>query len=97
MKRTEAQKIGEIVKKFLEQNPTLSFKLAETRLLNSWNKVLGEGINRYTETIFIKNQTLYVKITSSVLKNELMMCRERLIKNLNEEAGLTVIDSIRFF
>ena len=79
---------------FFEQNPELAGKLAEVRLLDSWKTVLGPAVSRYTDQIFIKKRTLYVRLTSSVLKSELMMCREQLITKLNNEAGRNVIDAI---
>jgi hypothetical protein len=42
---------------------------------------------RYTGKMFIKNKSLYVELTSAVVKNELLMCRERLIQNLNKASG----------
>ncbi|MDR3339697.1 MAG: DUF721 domain-containing protein [Candidatus Symbiothrix sp.] len=94
MKRINTQQIGKALDEFFEQNPALADKLAETRLLNSWRIVLGQSVARYTDNIYIKNKTLFVKLSSSVLKNELMLCREQLIKNLNREAGREVIDGI---
>jgi len=94
MKRVNTQSIGTILDSFFEQNPKLADKLAETRLVDSWKTVLGSSVLRFTDNLFIKKRTLYVRFTSSVLKSELMMCREQLIKKLNDEAGREVIDSI---
>ncbi|MDR3219651.1 MAG: DUF721 domain-containing protein [Dysgonamonadaceae bacterium] len=94
MKRINTQPIGKALDEFFEQNPALADKLAETRLLNSWRTVLGQSVSRYTDNMYIRNKTLFVKLSSSVLKNELMLCREQLVKNLNHEAGREVIDGI---
>jgi len=94
MKRVNTQLLGTILDDFFEQNPELADKLAEVRLLDSWKTVLGPAVSRYTEQLFIKKRTLYARLTSSVLKSELMMCREQLIIKLNKEAGREVIDSI---
>jgi len=96
MKRVNTQPIGTILDSFFEQNPKLADKLAETRLVDSWKSVLGPSVLHFTDKLFIKNRTLYARLTSSVLKNELMMCREQLIKKLNDEAGREVVDSITF-
>jgi len=96
MKRVNTQPIGTILDSFFEQNPKLADKLAETRLIDSWKTVLGTSVLRYTDNLFIKKRTLYVRLTSSVLKSELMMCREQLIKKLNDKAGREVVDSITF-
>ena len=94
MKRVNSQSIGTVLDHFFEQNPELADKLAEVRLIDSWKTVLGPSVARFTDNLFIKKRTLYVRLTSSVLKSELMMCREQLIAKLNNKAGREVIDSI---
>jgi hypothetical protein len=51
-------------------------------------------VAQYTRELFVKNEVLYVFLTSSVLRNELVMCRERMMKRLNEYAGSEVIKDI---
>jgi len=96
MKRVNTQTIGTVLDIFFEQNPELADKLAEVRLIDSWKTVLGASVSRFTDSLFIKKRTLYVRLTSSVLKSELMMCREQLTLKLNNAAGRNVIDSIAF-
>ncbi|MDR2621265.1 MAG: DUF721 domain-containing protein [Dysgonamonadaceae bacterium] len=94
MKRVNIQQIGNALDDFFEQNPALADKLAETRLMDSWNKVLGSSVSRFTDNLYIRKRVLYVKLTSSVLKSELMLCREQMIGKLNNQAGRDVIDNI---
>ncbi|MDR1527045.1 MAG: DUF721 domain-containing protein [Dysgonamonadaceae bacterium] len=96
MNRTHSQPIGKILEAFFEDHPQMADKLAETRLINYWNNELSPAVSRYTDNLFVKNRVLYVRLTSAVLKNELMMHREQMIINLNREAGRKVIDSIVF-
>jgi predicted nucleic acid-binding Zn ribbon protein len=95
MRRRETQTIGDVLREVLH-NQHLDGKLNETRLLNAWPEVLGPAITKYTGEAYIKNKVLYVKIASSVLRNELMMSREKLINSLNERVGAKVITDIRF-
>jgi len=94
MKRVDTQQIGSILDAFFEQNPELADKLAETRLMDSWTKVLGSSVSRFTDNLYIRKRALYVRLTSSVLKSELMMVREQMIDKLNRQAGRNVIDNI---
>lgn len=94
MKRINTQKVGSVLDDFFEQNPSLADKLAETRLMDSWNTVLGSSVSRFTDNMYIRKRVLYVKLTSSVLKSELMLCREQMIGKLNNHAGRNVIDNI---
>jgi Protein of unknown function (DUF721). len=96
MKRTEVKLLGSVLDDFFQDNPLISEKLAETKLIHSWGKVLGFSVDRYTENIYVKKEILYVRLTSSVLKNELVMCREKLIQKLNLEVGREVIKGIVF-
>jgi hypothetical protein len=97
MKRTNTQSIGSALDDFFEQNPVLADKLAETRLMDAWNTALGSSIPRFTDKLYIKKRVLYVKLTSSVLKSELMLCREQIVDKLNKHVKHDVIDNIIFF
>jgi predicted nucleic acid-binding Zn ribbon protein len=97
MKRVNTQPIGNVLDDFFEQNPVLADKLAETRLMDAWNTVLGASVSRFTDKIYIRKRVLYVRLTSSVLKSELMLCREQMIDKLNRQARRDVIDNIIFF
>jgi predicted nucleic acid-binding Zn ribbon protein len=93
MKRRDAQPIGELVRHFLRQE-SLESPLNERRLINAWAEVLGPTIASYTREIYIKNQTLYVHLTSAPLRQELMMGREMLVRTLNRHVGAQVIANI---
>ena len=93
MKRRDAQPIGELVRHFLRQE-SLESPLNERRLINAWAEVLGPTIASYTSEIYIKNQTLYVHLTSAPLRQELMMGREMLVRTLNRHVGAQVIANI---
>lgn len=95
MKRNNTELIGDILRQFLRQEG-LESPLNEYRLIESWKDVVGPAIARYTSNLYIKNQTLHVHLTSSVLRQELMMGRELLIRNLNKTVGSQVIVDISF-
>ncbi|KAA6351048.1 hypothetical protein EZS27_001611 [termite gut metagenome] len=95
MKRNNAEHIGKLVNQFLRQQG-LESPLNEQRLIHSWSEVLGASMAFYTKDIYIRNQTLYVHLTSAVLREELMMGRETLIRRLNERVGAMVITNIVF-
>lgn len=95
MKRNDAEPIGTIIRKFLRQE-SLEGPLNEQRLLNSWEELLGSTIASYTKELYIRNQTLYVHLTSASLREELLMGRELLIRKLNQNVGAEVIVNIIF-
>lgn len=70
--------------------------LNEYRLIQAWKQVLGSGVQTYTKDLSIKNQILYVTLTSSVLRHELMMNRRSLVQRLNAHVKAQVITNIIF-
>ena len=95
MRRNNAEHIGDVIRLFLRQQG-LESPLNEYRLVQAWKDVVGPAMARYTSSLYIKNQTLYVHLTSAVLRQELMMARELLVKNLNQQVGAQVIVNIVF-
>lgn len=93
MKRKEIQKIDSLLDQFVKSNK-LEKGLAEYRLLKSWKDLLGVTISRKTKSMHIRNRKLFVTLHSSVVRNELSMIKDTLIKRLNEAAGMNVIDDI---
>lgn len=95
MKKRDAQPIGKLVREFLRQEALEPF-LNERRLINAWPQVLGPSVAAYTRELYIKNQTLYVRLSSAPLRQELIMGRELLVRNLNRYVGAQVIIDIVF-
>lgn len=95
MRRSKSQAVGDVVRSFIRQEG-LEAPLNQYRLMNAWNEILGEIIAQYTGDIFIKNQTLYVRILSAPLKQNLMMTRSALTKQLNKAVDAQVISDIKF-
>ena len=95
MRRNNAEQIGEVIRKFFRQNG-LESPLNEYRLVDAWKDVVGPTIARYTSNLYIKNQILYVHLTSATVRQELMMGRDILVRRLNEKVGAQVIVNIIF-
>ena len=96
MKRVKAQSIGEILREFFAQNPEIGRRLDEVRVVHAWREVLGPGVAQATHEAYVRGATLHVVLDSAVLRSELMMWRDRLVRTLNERVGTDVIREIRF-
>lgn len=96
MFRRDVKTLADIVAQCLRHDG-LETPLRQRRLIDSWGKVAGKAVQKYTGEMFIRNQTLYVKILNPALRADLTMMRERLVKNLNVEAGATVITEIKIY
>lgn len=95
MKRNDAEHIGKLIYQYLRQE-SLEGPLNERRLLDSWGQILGSTIASYTTELYIRNQTLYVRLSSAALRQELLMSKELLVRNLNKNVGAMVITNIVF-
>jgi hypothetical protein len=93
MRKSQTLNISEIISSILKANG-LEDKLAETRLIQSWEELLGKSVARLTKGLYIKNRTLFVSLNSSVVRSELSMIKKDIIIRLNEKAGKCVIDDI---
>jgi len=96
MKRTKALHISSLLHDFYRENPQLWQKILEIRIQRAWGEILGSMIMKSTQNLYIKNHVLYVFLSSSVLRNELLLNRKRLLTKLNEYAGVEVIKDIVF-
>ena len=94
MKRTNTLHISSILHNFYRENPQLWQKILEIRIQRAWGEILGPMVMKSTQNLYIKNQVMYVSISSSALRNELLLNRKRLLKGLNEYAGAEVIKNL---
>ena len=95
MFRKEVKNIGELILKNLRAQG-LETPLLQKRLIAAWPEVMGELIAGYTQDLYIKNQTLNVRLSNPALRADLSMMRPEIVKKLNEAVGSQVIAEIRF-
>ena len=96
MFKRDIHDVSELVNAFLRQNG-LETPLLQRRLIDSWGKVAGKVIERYTEEKYIRNQVLYIKLSRPALRSDLSMMRTVLVNRLNQEVGAKIIIDIRFY
>ncbi|HAX93798.1 MAG: DUF721 domain-containing protein [Bacteroidales bacterium] len=93
MRRSRTISIAEAMKDYIREM-NLEGKLLEVNLINSWEEMVGKAISSRTSKVYIRDHILYVHLTSSVARNELMMLREALREKLNEKSGKELIREI---
>jgi predicted nucleic acid-binding Zn ribbon protein len=93
MKRGNTLHIKEIIKQSLRQEQ-LDHKMLENRVVRSWEKVIGKTVARATTQIYMHNGTLYVNINSSVMRNELIMLKDKIMNALNQEVGHYIVTAM---
>jgi len=94
VRRTNTAHIAQVVAELLDEYK-IDGKLMEARLIAAWPEVLGP-LAKPTDELYIKNKVLFVRLSSSVIRNELSMMRSTLVRRLNEKTGEEVITDIIF-
>ncbi|VXC23956.1 RNA-binding protein [Flavobacterium sp. 9AF] len=90
---SEEVSIKEVLQSFVIQNK-LETGIDKVKIKETWIQIMGNGVANYTEAIELKNKTLYVRLTSAVLREELSYGREKIVKMINEEMGKEIINKV---
>lgn len=95
MRKSNTEKLSELIRGYVRDN-NLEQKLTEVDIISSWTELLGKTVASYTRELRIRNGTLFVKVSSPVVRNELLMMKEEIRKRLNGRAGKEIISQIVF-
>lgn len=96
MKQGKTLNMGELVELYLEQmGLTRQFK--EQEVCRLWPEVVGGMIASRTQSVQMSDGKLFVRFTSSVVKHEILLEKEGLLKRLNERMGEKLIKDIVVF
>lgn len=85
--------IGDVLKQFIEINK-LQPGMDKIDVQEAWKSLMGNGVNSYTKEVVLKGTTLYVSLTSAVLREELSYGKQKIIKMINEEIGKEVVKDV---
>lgn len=96
MFRREVKSISDLLNMYLRREG-LETPLLQKRAIDAWDNIMGAMITRYTGEKFIKNQTLYVKITNPALRQDLSMMRTRIVQRINQAVGSHVITDVKVY
>ncbi|HSI69848.1 MAG TPA: DUF721 domain-containing protein [Gillisia sp.] len=94
MKRNnENMSIGDALKDFVSKNK-LQTGLDKVNVRDVWNQQMGPAIEKYTTAIKLEGSTLFVQLSSSVLREELGYGKEKIIRNINEALGKDLVKKL---
>lgn len=85
--------ISEVLQQFIQQNK-LESGMDKIDVEQAWKSIMGNGVNSYTQEVILKGSTLYVKLTSAVLREELSYGKQKIIAMLNEELRKDIVKEI---
>lgn len=92
-RNNEEQNLSSVIKDFIEMNK-LDKGLDVVQLQDVWNTQMGPAIRKYTTHISFKQETLFVSLSSSVLREELSHGKTKIIQMLNEEMRREVVKKL---
>lgn len=85
--------VGDVLKHIIQVNK-LQPGMDQISVKEAWANLMGNGVNSYTQNVALRNSTLYVELTSSVLREELSLGKSKIIKMINEELGREVVTNV---
>ncbi|WP_291119754.1 DUF721 domain-containing protein [Flavobacterium sp. UBA6135] len=85
--------ISDVLKAFIENNK-LQYGMDKIDVEKAWKELMGNGVNTYTKEVILKGTTLYVTLTSAVLREELSYGKQKIITMLNDELRKDVVKEL---
>jgi hypothetical protein len=85
--------VGDILKEIIQINH-LDKGLNQISVEDAWKNLMGNGVNTYTTGVILKGSTLYVQLSSAVLREELSYGKNKIITMINEELGSEIVKNV---
>lgn len=85
--------VGDVLKQIIQVNK-LQPGMDQMDVKEAWQNLMGNGVNSYTKNVALRGNTLYVELSSSVLREELSHGKSKIIAMINEELQREVIKDV---
>ena len=85
--------VGDVLKQIIQVNK-LQPGMDQIDVKEAWQNLMGNGVNSYTKNVALRGSTLYVELSSSVLREELSHGKSKIIAMINEELRREVIKEV---
>jgi hypothetical protein len=87
--------IGDVLKEIISKNK-LQMGLDQVDIHEAWYSLMGNGVKNYTKNVTLKGTTLYVELSSAVLREELSHGKSKIISLINEHLKREIISTVIF-
>lgn len=77
-----------------EENLEHTYK--QKQLIANWEQIMGKTIASRTSSLFFKDKTLFIKLTSAPLKHEMQVAKPQILEMLEKELGKGEVVDVRF-
>ena len=85
--------VGDVLKQIIQVNK-LQPGIDQIDVKEAWQNLMGNGVNSYTKNVALRGNTLYVELSSSVIREELSHGNSKIIAMINEELQREVIKDV---
>ena len=92
-RKFEPQLLGKVLSEIIESK-ALYRGITNEKINGLWDQLLGDKISQFTNKVELRNETLYVSLSSAPLREELSYGKEKIMRMLNEEMGKETIKKI---
>ena len=89
-RRNENLNMSQALNEFIKEN-RLQKGMDKVDAREAWRNLMGNGVNNYTTEIELRGDTLFVALSSSVLREELSLGKSKIVKMLNEDLGKELV------
>ncbi|WP_026955082.1 DUF721 domain-containing protein [Algoriphagus vanfongensis] len=92
-RKKEAAPLEEAFKELLKAY-RLEGKFQEKSLVHDWGEMVGKTIASRTESVYIRDKKLFVKLSSGPIKREVQMNKSKILQLIDNRYGEGMIEEI---
>ena len=90
----DTNKLRDLIPQMLQENK-LKKGMDQIYVKEAWAEVMGQGVVNYTESVTLKQQTIYVKLSSSALREELQYGKDKIVKMMDDAIKQVSVKAIK--
>ena len=94
MKRNnQTSSVKEVLNSFFNQKQ-INQGVVNSKIGVAWKKTVGNQLSKYTKDIYLKKNTLFIRVSNPMLKEEISYSRNKIIELINCELKQDIIEKI---
>lgn len=90
-----SSKLSDVLLEILKED-NLGQKMLENRAISLWRVIIGPTVVRATKDVSMRDGVMFVHLTSSVVRHELIMLKSKVMESINKAVGENVVTDIVF-
>jgi len=94
-RKSDISPLQDVLEELL-QAYALKDRFNERKVVSSWAEIMGNTVAKRTSEISVKDKKLFVKLSSSPIKKELMMNKSKVLQLIADRFGADAIEDIIF-